>query len=104
MRNPVTQNFQPYTPPIVQTPPPFQSPPLVPHPPSPMATRFPPLDFPIALHDLPINYSQRVTLYDGEGNFIAKYHVDRFEDFIDLEEVDYDDVNMSLFEQSLSRE
>ena len=31
-------------------------------------------------------------------------HMDRFEDFIDLEEVDYDDAKMRLFAQSLSSE
>ena len=69
-----------------------------------MACRFSPLALPVALHDLPLNYAQIITLYDGEGNFTAKYHVDRFEDFSDLEEVDYYDVKMRLFTQSLSGE
>ena len=36
-------------------------------------------------------------MYDGEGNVTAKYHVGKFDDFIDLEEVDYEDVKMRLF-------
>ena len=52
-----------------------------------MDARFSPLDLPIVLHDLPQNYAQIITLYDGEGNFTAQYHVDIFNDFIDLEEV-----------------
>ena len=60
--------------------------------------------FPTALHDLPLNYAQRITLYDGEGNFISRQHVDNFDDFIDLEVVDYEDVKMRLFAQILSGE
>ena len=66
-----------------------------------MAARFAPLALPVVLHDLPHNYSQRITLFDREGNFIEKQHVDRFNDFIDLEEVYYDNSKMSLFTQSL---
>ena len=68
------------------------------------ATRFAPLDLLAVLHDLPLNYAQRISLYDGEGNVTAKYHVGKFDDFIDLEEVDYEDVKLRLFAQSLSRE
>ena len=39
-----------------------------------------------------------------EGNVSKKYHVGKFPDFIELEEVDYEDVKMRLFTQSLSRE
>ena len=69
-----------------------------------MAARFSPLVLPAVLDDLPQNYAQRISLYDGDGNFIVRQHVDRFDDFIDLEEVDDDDVKMRLFAQSLSRE
>ena len=59
---------------------------LVPvNPPRPMAARFAPLCFPPLLHDLPQNYSQRISLFDGEGDVTAKQHVAKFEDFIDLE-------------------
>ena len=67
------------------------------NPPRPMAARFAPLRLPAALHDLPQNYSQRISLFDGEGDVTAKQHVAKFEDFIDLEEVDYPDVKMRLF-------
>ena len=43
-------------------------------------------------------------MYDGDGNFTARKHVDRFEDFVNLEKVDHDDVEMRLFAQSLSGE
>ena len=61
------------------------------------AARFAPLALPAVLHDLPLNYAQRISLYDGEGNVTAKYHVGKFDDFIYLEEVDYEDVKMRLF-------
>ena len=56
------------------------------------------------MHDLPQNYSQRISLLDGEGGITAKQHVAKFEDFVDLEEVDYAYVKMWLFAQSLSGE
>ena len=74
------------------------------NPPRPMAVIFAPLHLPPLLHDLPQNYSQRISLFDGEGDVTAKQHVAKFEDFIDLEEVDYPDVKMRLFAQSLSGE
>ena len=43
-------------------------------------------------------------MYDGKGNFTARQHVDKFDYFINLEEVDDDDVKMRLFEQSLPRD
>ena len=67
-----------------------------------MEARFAPLDLLVVLHELHFNYSQIIYLYDGEGNFTARKHMDRFEDFIDPEEVDHDDANMRLFSQSLS--
>ena len=74
------------------------------NPPRPMVARFSPLHLPALLHDLPQNYSQRISLFDGEGDITTKQHVAKFEDFIDLEEVDYPDVKMRLFAQSLSGE
>jgi hypothetical protein len=65
-----------------------------------MATRFTPLILPAQLHDLPQNYSQRIKLYDVEGNVSAQKHLDWFNDFVDLEEVDYADAKMRLFVQS----
>ena len=67
-----------------------------------MTARFAPLALPTVLHDLPQNYPQRISLYDGEGNFTASQHVDRFDDFVNLEEVDDDDVEMRLFAQIFS--
>ena len=69
-----------------------------------MATTFFSLDFPSVLQDLPHNFSHRISLFDGDGNFIDRQHMDRLDDFIDVEEVDYDDAKMRLFAQILSWE
>jgi hypothetical protein len=66
-----------------------------------MAPRFTPLILPTQLHELPQNYSQGIRLYDVEGNVSAQKHLDWFNDFIDLEEVDYADEKMWLVVQSL---
>ena len=49
------------------------------------------------MNDLPLNYAQIISLYDGEGNVSARYHVGNFDDFIDLEEVDDEDIKMRIF-------
>jgi hypothetical protein len=67
-----------------------------------MAFRFAPLILPAQLHDLPHDYNLRIKLYDAEGNISAQKHLDWFNDFIDLEEVDFAYVNMNLFTQSLA--
>jgi hypothetical protein len=45
-----------------------------------------------------------IKFYDAEGNVLAQKHLDRFNDFVDLEEVDFQDAKMRLFAQSLARE
>jgi hypothetical protein len=67
-----------------------------------MAARFAPLILPTQLHDLPQDYNLRIKLYDAKGNISAQKHLDWFNDFVDLEEVDYEDVKMRLFTQSLA--
>jgi hypothetical protein len=66
-----------------------------------MATVFAPLSLSAQLHDLPQNYNHRIKLYDDEGNASAQKHLDWFNDFVDLEEVDYEDTKTRLFAQSL---
>ena len=75
--NLIVQTLQPHISSPIHNPP--QIPPTVPNPPIPMAVRFSHLFFPIVLHDLPQNYSQRISLFDGEGNFTTKQHMDSFE-------------------------
>ena len=61
------------------------------------APRLARLALPVVLRDLPLNYAQIIALYDGEGSVSTKYHVGKFDDFIDLEEVDYEEFKMRLF-------
>jgi hypothetical protein len=65
-----------------------------------MAARFSPLVIPAQLHDLPRNYSEKIKTYNVEGDITTQQHLDRFNDFVDLEEVDYEDEKMRLFSQS----
>ena len=83
IRGNVQQAPETYTPASDHT----QTVPVPVNPPTPMAARFAPLRLPAALHDLPQNYSQRISLFDGEGDITEKQHVAKFEYFIDLEEV-----------------
>jgi hypothetical protein len=59
---------------------------------------------PAQLHDLLQNYAQRIKSYDAEENALARKHLDWFNDFVYLEEVDHEDAKVRLFAQSLSRE
>jgi hypothetical protein len=45
-----------------------------------------------------------IKFYDAEGNVSAQNHLDWFNDFVDLEEVDFQDAKMRLFAQSLAGE
>jgi hypothetical protein len=69
-----------------------------------MAAIFPPLILPYQLHDLPQDYNLRIKLYDVEGNISTQNHLDWFNDFIDLEEVEFEDVKMRLFTQIIAGE
>ena len=69
-----------------------------------MADMFSPLVLPTQLHYFPREYNLRIYLYDVEGSVSAQKHLDWFNDFIDLEEVDFEDAKMRLFSQSLEGE
>ena len=56
-----------------------------------MEAIFSPLILPSQLHDLPQDYNLRIKLYDAEGSVSAQKHLDWFNDFIDLEEVYFED-------------
>ena len=55
--------------PVIQN---IQNSSVPPIPPRPMVAKFAPLRLPAVLHDLPQNYSQRISLFDGEGGITAK--------------------------------
>ena len=57
-----------------------------------MANIYALLALPIIFNPMPDNYNQRIKQFGEEGDFIAHQHVDWFQDFVDLEEVDEGDV------------
>ena len=71
------------------------------NPPRSMEARFSPLALPAQLHDLPQNYDQIIRSFNVEENTSAQRHLDWFNDFVDLEEVDHEDEKLRLFTQSL---
>jgi hypothetical protein len=65
-------------------------------------TRYKPLELPPILHDLPVNYINNLPRFDGENEKItAEKHVQNLEDFLDLYEVEDDDVCIRMFALSL---
>jgi hypothetical protein len=54
------------------------------------------------LHAMPQDYQNRLPQFDGTGPLNAQ-HVDKMNDYFDLQEVDEDDLQMILFSQSLTR-
>jgi hypothetical protein len=64
--------------------------------------RYKPLDLPPILHDLPVNYINNLPRFDGENvKITAKKHIQSFEYFLDLYEVEVDDVYIRMFSLSL---
>lgn len=59
-----------------------------------MASHYAPLDLQGQLHDMPQNYAQQLPLFDSTWDFTSQQHLDKMSDFIDLEEVDHNDVKM----------
>jgi hypothetical protein len=60
--------------------------------------RYKPLDLPPILHDLPVNYINNLPRFDGEnGKITAEKHIQNLEDFLDLYEVEDDDVCIRMF-------
>lgn len=65
-----------------------------------MAAHYAPLVLQQPLNVMPLNYSQRIPQFDGTRSTTAQQHMDKMNDFADLEEVDDDDVRIRLFAQS----
>ena len=66
-----------------------------------MANIFDPICIPIVLHDLPLGYFTRMRKLYGERGYSTEKHLGWFSDWVDLEEVDHDDVKVRLFSQTL---
>jgi hypothetical protein len=78
------------------------SPPVLDPTPSKTQHRYRPLKLPHILHDFPPKHYKYLPVFDGEHDAItAEKHIQEFEHFIDLFEIDHDDVCMRAFSQSL---
>ena len=66
-----------------------------------MANIFDPIRIPIVLHDLPLGYFTRIRKFYGERGYSTEKHLGWFLDWVELEEVDHDDVKVELFSQAL---
>jgi hypothetical protein len=78
------------------------SPPVLDPTPSKTQHRYRPLKLPHILHDFPPKYYEYLPVFDGEPDAIsAEKHIQGFEHFIDLFEIDHEDVCMRAFSQSL---
>jgi hypothetical protein len=69
-----------------------------------MAARYAPLVLVAPLHAMPQDYQTRLPQYDSTSSINAQQHVDKMNDYFDLQEVDETDVQMRLFAQSLTGE
>jgi hypothetical protein len=75
---------------------------VLPPPPPIMAARYAPLVLAAPLHAMPQDYQTRLPQFDATGPLNAQQHVDKMNDYFDLQEVDEADVQMRLFAQSLT--
>jgi hypothetical protein len=67
--------------------------------------RYTPLKLPQVLQDFPPKYYEYLPVFDGEPNGIStENHIQGFEHFVDLFEIDHDDVCMRAFSQSLKED
>jgi hypothetical protein len=68
------------------------------HVPSKIQERYNPLKFPSILHDFPLKHYNYLPRFNGEldGCSVEK-HIQIFEHFIDLFDIEHDDVSMRVF-------
>jgi hypothetical protein len=66
-----------------------------------MEARYAPLVDAAPLHSMPQDYQTRLPQFDATETLNAQQHVDKMNDYFDLQEVDEVDVQMRLFTQSL---
>jgi len=66
-------------------------------PPPIMVARYAPLVLVSPLHAMPQDYQTRLPQFDSTGPLNAQQHVDKINDYFDLQEVDESDVKMRLF-------
>ena len=84
----IPHNLPIYVPPILV--PPVN--PIVP----PRMARYPPLNLPIVIYELPLLYAQRIRQFKGERGYSTEEQLEWFSDWTNLEDVEYDDVKFRL--------
>jgi hypothetical protein len=62
-----------------------------------MVAIYSPLVLAAPLHAMPQDYQMRLPQFDGTGPLSAQQHIDKMNDYFDLQEVDEADVQMRLF-------
>jgi hypothetical protein len=65
-----------------------------------MVARYAPLVLVAPLNSMPQDYQTRLPQFDATGPLNAQQHVDKMNDYFDLQEVDEADVQMQFFAQS----
>lgn len=63
--------------------------------------RYKPLILPLMLHPLPNDHPKYLPRFDGENGVTAQKHIQIFEDYLNIFEVDVGDVSIRLFALSL---
>ena len=63
--------------------------------------RYKPLILPPILHDFPKKYYKYLPRFDGENGITAQKHIQGFENYLDLFDINEDDVKIKLFALSL---
>ena len=66
-----------------------------------MANKFTPIRLPVVLHNLPLGYSTGLRKFYRERGYSTEENMGWLLDWVDLEEVDHDDVKFILFFQTL---
>ena len=62
---------------------------------------FSPILLPVVLHDLPWGHAKKLKQFKGERGYSAEEHLEWFSDWINLEEINHEDIKVGLFSQSL---
>ena len=76
---------------------PFVNPPMNPPPPPAMAAWYAPLALTVPLVNLPQDYQSKIPLYDANNATTASQHVDKMNDYFDINEIDDDSIRLRLF-------
>lgn len=67
-----------------------------------MANRYAPLQFPGNPKAMPQDYQSKITYFDGTHSYTTLQHTKKMQDYFENYEIDYDDVRMRIFVQSLT--